>query len=109
MFGNLHDIYLLLYFQYHYKKILRELKDEQLQKQTVAIYDIYALHSSEHIEELVHDLEDLEMSQRGYLEMLISDSYKNADDLKNAKKYKKLSLMHFKQLEQEIKQKKNVE
>ena len=114
------DIYLRIFNYYmsekdygkaeRYKeRICREIKDKELVRQTEVIYDIYALQSSGHLEELLNSLEELPMNQRGYTEMLISDSYKNLEDHRNAKKYKELSLAHFKQLEKDIKQQKSTE
>ena len=107
------DVYLRIFNYYMSEKdydkakrykdnILRELKDKELKKQTVAIYDIYALNSGEHVAELLESLEGLPEHQRGYTEMLIADSYRNLNDNKNARKYKDLSLRHFEQLKKEI-------
>ena len=82
--------------------IMKKVRDPQLKEQTEIIYDIYALKSAEPLEKLLAQNEQTPENQRGFGEMLISECYKNQGDEKNAEKYKKLSLTHFKQLENAI-------
>lgn len=85
------------------ERIDREMSKMPIAKQCQMVYDIYALNSIEHIDALIEECDKTPVNQRGFIEMLISDSYKNKNDAKNAKKYKELSLAHFKALENDIK------
>ena len=88
--------------KFYMEKIDKEIKNPSIKEECKMIYDIYACKSSNHLNKLLEDLKDQPVEQRGYTEMLISDSYQNMGDKKNAKKYKDLSLNHFKMLEEKI-------
>ena len=83
-------------------RIEKEVKNEDLKEQDRYVYDIYALNSGEHLDQLLTKREETPEKERGFLEMLISDSYKNLNDNKNADRYKEMSIRHLKQLEESI-------
>ena len=83
-------------------KIEKEVRNPDLKEQDRYVYDIYALNSAEHIDKLLAKREETPEKERGFLEMLISDSYRNRNDIKNADRYKEMSIRHLKQLEESI-------
>lgn len=76
-------------------KILNESNNIELRDQVVKMYDIYALKSIDYLDELLIECEETDDKERGFVERLICETYKNLGDPVNSKKYNELSLRHF--------------
>lgn len=77
-----------------YEKI-QTLKNDRLVNEISKSYDIYVTKGYKYLDEMLEELEDIEPSNRGVNEFLISLMYKNKGDKENALKYEKLSQEHL--------------
>ena len=98
-------IYSMLFNYYlntkHYKEakecyeIIKNLKDEQLVKETDCMYNIFILKNDKYLNEMLSELEDIEEKNRFPHEYLISMMYKNINNHEMAKKYEDLAKKHL--------------
>lgn len=98
-------IYSMLFNYYlntkHYKEakecyeIIKNLKDEQLVKETERMYNIFILKNDKYLNEMLDELEDIEEKNRFPHEYLISMMYKNINNHEMAKKYEDLAKKHL--------------
>ncbi len=77
-----------------YEKI-QTLKNDRLVSEISKSYDIYVEKGYKYLDEMLEELNDIEPSNRGVNEFLISLMYKNKGDKENGQKYEKLSQQHL--------------
>ncbi|MDD7282153.1 hypothetical protein [Floccifex sp.] len=78
-----------------YIDLINTTSNERMKLEANRVYNIYILKNDKDLRSLLLELKDLEDSQKGVNEYLISLIYKNKGDLENAAKYEELSKEHF--------------
>ncbi|MDO4466432.1 MAG: hypothetical protein Q4C49_05425 [Bacillota bacterium] len=74
---------------------INQLPNERLKQEANRVYNIYILKNDKYLKDLLEELEEMEDSQKGVNEFLISIIYKNMKDFEKAEYYEELSKEHF--------------
>lgn len=80
---------------------IQELDNDRLKKEISRTYDIYVEKGYKYLDEMLNEVENMDPTNAGVNEFLISLMYQNKGDKENAKKYRQLSEKHIKQLDEE--------
>lgn len=87
--------------KYWHEKI-QELDNDRMKLEIDRTYNIYIEKGYKYLDDMIEEVENMDPTNAGVNEFLISLMYENKGDKANAKKYRQLSEKHIKQLDEEI-------